>query len=214
MELPALQYQQKTKISDHTKSVNQRAVYEGQDKKFWGDDGFTFGDVIDMLNPLHHLPIISTYYREMTGDECSEGSKIIGDVGFGVLISGVLGVAGAAANTSIRQKTDKNISDHLIDFTSDTYQSLTKVLKPEQEQQELVDKGVVKERINPFFAQTVDASYHNYIAPDRTRQLISSNEKNEVENPFFTQLFDDNNNDYSSTKVSQAKKSGKDWGSV
>ncbi|MGE4616339.1 MAG: hypothetical protein AAEJ43_04900 [Gammaproteobacteria bacterium] len=35
--------------------------------KLFGDDGLTFRDVFDLVNPLHHLPIIGNLYRRITG---------------------------------------------------------------------------------------------------------------------------------------------------
>ncbi|MDP6473864.1 MAG: hypothetical protein QF894_03030 [Alphaproteobacteria bacterium] len=35
---------------------------------FFGADGFGFDDFLDLINPLQHIPIISTIYREITGD--------------------------------------------------------------------------------------------------------------------------------------------------
>ena len=36
---------------------------------FWGDDGFSFGDILDLINPLQHIPIVGTIYRAVTGDD-------------------------------------------------------------------------------------------------------------------------------------------------
>ena len=34
-----------------------------------GDDSPSFKDVLDTINPLQHIPIINTIYRELTGDQ-------------------------------------------------------------------------------------------------------------------------------------------------
>ncbi|MGH7034230.1 MAG: hypothetical protein ACREFL_10915 [Stellaceae bacterium] len=56
----------------------------------WSHDGFGFKDLLDIVNPLQHLPIIGSVYRYLTGDELSGGARIVGDtiyggpIGFGV----------------------------------------------------------------------------------------------------------------------------------
>ncbi len=44
---------------------------------------FTLDDVIDIINPLQHLPIVSILYREITGDEIKPAMRILGDIGYG-----------------------------------------------------------------------------------------------------------------------------------
>lgn len=44
---------------------------------------FTFGDFIDIINPLQHLPVISLLYREITGDEIKPAMRILGDLAYG-----------------------------------------------------------------------------------------------------------------------------------
>jgi hypothetical protein len=56
----------------------------------WSHDGFGFKDLLDIVNPLQHLPVIGSVYRYLTGDELSGGARIVGDtiyggpIGFGV----------------------------------------------------------------------------------------------------------------------------------
>ena len=38
---------------------------------------FTFDDLIDVINPLQHLPIVSTIYRAITGDEITPHARAI-----------------------------------------------------------------------------------------------------------------------------------------
>jgi hypothetical protein len=44
---------------------------------------FTFGDFVDIINPLQHLPIVSVIYRAITGDQIKPAMRIIGDIGYG-----------------------------------------------------------------------------------------------------------------------------------
>lgn len=59
------------------------------------DTEFTFGDFLDIINPLQHIPIVSTLYREITGDEISATARVFG----GTLFGGPGGFVAAVANT-------------------------------------------------------------------------------------------------------------------
>lgn len=76
----------------------------------FGIDGLTFGDVLDVINPLQHIPIISTFYRAITGDEISPGARIAG----GALYGGPVGFAVATANAMIEAATGEDIGDSVM----------------------------------------------------------------------------------------------------
>jgi len=48
-----------------------------------GKHGITFADLLDIINPLQHIPVISTIYRAITGDEIGLGSRLVGGALFG-----------------------------------------------------------------------------------------------------------------------------------
>jgi hypothetical protein len=92
------------RISAYTPSV-ARPADEVADNEFWGEDGFSFDDIIDLLNPLQHLPVVSTLYRSITGDEISSGAQIAG----GGLFGGPIGIFAAAASTMFEDATGGNL---------------------------------------------------------------------------------------------------------
>ncbi len=53
-------------------------------------------DLIDIVNPLQHLPVIGTLYRAITGDKPGTVEKIAGDALYGGLWGAVSGVADSA----------------------------------------------------------------------------------------------------------------------
>jgi len=57
----------------------------------FGDDGLTFGDLIDVVNPLQHLPVVGNVYRWLTGDDLSPAARVAG----GALYGGPIGLAGS-----------------------------------------------------------------------------------------------------------------------
>ena len=77
---------------------------------FFGADGFGFDDFLDLINPLQHIPIISTIYREITGDTISDGARIFG----GALFGGPPGFAAAIGNgNKIIDKATALIDQHI-----------------------------------------------------------------------------------------------------
>lgn len=76
----------------------------------FGEDGFTFGDLIDIINPLQHIPIVSTLYRAITGDEISPAARFAG----GGIFGGLVGVAMAAVNEIAESATGKDIGDNVM----------------------------------------------------------------------------------------------------
>lgn len=77
---------------------------------FFGDDGLTFGDVLDVINPLQHIPVVSTLYRAITGDEISPGARVAG----GALFGGPIGFAVATANAMVEASAGKDIGDTIV----------------------------------------------------------------------------------------------------
>ena len=84
---------------------------------FWGDDGFTFGDLIDLLNPLHHIPLVGSLYRGITGDEIAPGPRILGGALFGGgPIGAAIAIASGAANATLEQKTGRDMGGHVLSW--------------------------------------------------------------------------------------------------
>lgn len=73
------------------------------------EESFGFLDLLDVINPLQHLPVIGTIYRAVTGDEIKPAARIIGDTAFG----GVVGAATAIADTAIEASTGKDVGGHV-----------------------------------------------------------------------------------------------------
>lgn len=79
------------------------------------DESFGFFDLLDMLNPLQHIPLVSHLYRSLTGDEIKPISKIIG----GTLFGGPAGGAGALANVIIEHETGADVTGNVIALVRD-----------------------------------------------------------------------------------------------
>ena len=75
-------------------------------------EGFSFDDLLDIVNPLQHLPVISTIYRHLTGDTIGLPEKIAGDGLYG----GLMGLACSVGDTLFQEITGKSVGDTVYDF--------------------------------------------------------------------------------------------------
>lgn len=78
------------------------------------DDGFNFGDVIDIVNPLQHLPVIGTLYRKFTGDTMKGFSEIIG----GAIFGGPVGVVSSTVNVIVKDRTGKDMAENVMSLAN------------------------------------------------------------------------------------------------
>ncbi len=79
-------------------------------------------DVLDILNPLQHLPLISSLYRDITGDQIKPGARMIGGAVFG----GGVGLASSSVNAVIEEKTGADIGGNLAQSIQGTGKKPTK----------------------------------------------------------------------------------------
>ena len=82
----------------------------------WDADGFSFGDLLDVINPLQHIPIVSTIYRGITGDDLGSAANVAGSALFG----GPIGAGIAVANEFIEAGSGKNIEGHVMSAFQDS----------------------------------------------------------------------------------------------
>jgi hypothetical protein len=79
------------------------------------DHGF-FHDLLDVINPLQHLPVIGTLYRAITGDVPGRLEKLAGDTLYG----GVFGAIGSVADMAFESVTGKDFGSTVLSlFTGD-----------------------------------------------------------------------------------------------
>jgi hypothetical protein len=70
----------------------------------------SFGDFLDLINPLQHIPIVGPIYRAVTGDEISGPAKILG----GMLFGGPLGFMAAIVDTVVAQATGRDLGETVM----------------------------------------------------------------------------------------------------
>jgi len=79
---------------------------------------FGFSDLLDIANPLQHIPVISTLYRHLTGDTISPAAKVVGDIAYG----GVMGMASSMGDLLLQKMTGRGVGDtvYAMAFGDDT----------------------------------------------------------------------------------------------
>lgn len=69
-----------------------------------------FADLIDIINPLQHIPVVGNIYRAVTGDTINPAARILG----GGLFGGPLGFLSGIGSTLIAETTGKDVGEHLL----------------------------------------------------------------------------------------------------
>lgn len=72
--------------------------------------GFSFSDLLDIVNPLQHLPVVGTLYRALTGDKIGDVEQVAGDALYG----GLIGLGGSIANLIFKDITGKDVGDTVM----------------------------------------------------------------------------------------------------
>ena len=80
------------------------------DALLFGKNGITLGDAWDIINPLEHIPFVSTLYDAMTGSTPKAGSQLIG----GALYGGPVGVFASAVNLAFHDETGHDIVGSVV----------------------------------------------------------------------------------------------------
>ena len=104
-----------TTAADQAKRI-PHPFYEGEfldpeeGKRMFADGGPGLADLIDVINPLQHIPVVSSIYRAITGDEISPAARLAG----GALFGGPIGFAGAYVSGVVEDATDTSIGEIVI----------------------------------------------------------------------------------------------------
>lgn len=99
-------------FSDSPTAIDIRPDSKGG---FFGEDGLSFRDVLDAINPLNHIPIISGVVESLTGHEASTGSKLIG----GALLGGPIGFVASLAGEIYKSETGQSVANAVYAAVAD-----------------------------------------------------------------------------------------------
>ncbi|WP_337996332.1 hypothetical protein [Oleispirillum naphthae] len=98
------------KKSAHDEDKDKTGASGGSSFSLFGDDGLSFWDVLDVFNPLQHIPVVNSIYRELTGDTIKPGIKLIG----GTLFGGPVGLAAASVDVAVEGFTGKDLGGNAL----------------------------------------------------------------------------------------------------
>jgi hypothetical protein len=89
-------------------------------------EGF-FHHLLDIINPLQHLPVIGTIYRAITGEHIGAVERIAGDTLYG----GLWGAVSSVADVAFEGLTGKSAEDTVLAwFKSDTSTKVAQITAP------------------------------------------------------------------------------------
>lgn len=77
----------------------------------------SFGDVLDAINPLQHIPIVSDIYRALTGDTISTGAQILG----GGIFGGPVGLFASVADVIFESEAGSSPAGALMAMATGKY---------------------------------------------------------------------------------------------
>ena len=78
---------------------------------------FSFSDLVDTINPLQHIPVLSSLYRAITGEDINPVARIAGDTLYGGIMGGasaLLAAAGAISDSALEAATGKSASGNIV----------------------------------------------------------------------------------------------------
>ena len=74
------------------------------------DRDLEFGDLLDIINPLQHIPIVGWLYRSLTGDEISGPAKILG----GLLFGGPIGFIASIFDAVVAEAMGRDLGETVM----------------------------------------------------------------------------------------------------
>lgn len=124
--LSALQtsvFSAKTEISNTTSEIDttidsnsltaEGSIINSLAQLSFGEDGLDSNDAFDIVNILQHIPVVSAFYQDVTGQEdISMISKLSG----GYLYGGPIGLAYSALDLAIKSYSGTSINEAMLDF--------------------------------------------------------------------------------------------------
>lgn len=104
-------FQYSDHIADSIASDRQAGKAEGgKELKMFAEDEPSFWDLLDVINPLQHIPVISNIYRDLTGDQIGVGARLAGSTLFG----GPIGLVASMVDCAIEEDTGKDMGGHML----------------------------------------------------------------------------------------------------
>lgn len=104
-----IRHQQTASLERQTADIANDGSPTAKSGKDGDGEGMSFWDVLDVVNPLQHIPGVNKIYQAITGDTIKSPAKIAG----AALFFGPIGIAVAAADAVVEKTTGKDTLDHV-----------------------------------------------------------------------------------------------------
>jgi hypothetical protein len=130
--------------------------------------GFSFHDLLNIVNPLQHLPVISTIYRAITGDTIKPFDKIAGDTLYG----GVIGFVSSLADTIFEKITGKDFGDTVLSLFTGSHDS--KPTAVAQASEPAIQVSTQTNIASPDLTALVTSMSRNGIDPSLAKRAVSA----------------------------------------
>lgn len=92
-------------------TIPPREAMERPAQNFWSAEEPGFADILDTLNPLQHIPLLSNLYQSASGDTPpSVGARLAG----GALFGGPLGFLASLFNVIVEQESGRDLTGHVL----------------------------------------------------------------------------------------------------
>ena len=130
--------------------------------------GFSFHDLLNIVNPLQHIPVISTIYRAVTGDVIKPFEKIAGDLLYG----GPIGFVSSLADTIFEKITGKDFGDTVLSFFTGSHDS--KPAAVAQASQNAIQVSPQADIASPDLSALVTSMSRNGIDPSLAKRAVSA----------------------------------------
>lgn len=75
-----------------------------------GDDSPSFWDLLDVINPLQHIPVVNEIYQDLTGDKIGVAARLAG----GTLFGGPIGLVASAIGCLVEEETGDSLGGHVL----------------------------------------------------------------------------------------------------
>lgn len=121
-----------SKVNESRTANHKFSLAETDDNKNKGN--YSFKDVIDVINPLHHVPVVGTVYRKLTGDTLHPASRIIG----GSIYGGPIGAISSTLSGISEMRSGQDVNEVALGFvtgnsapTNHTYKVASHAYQPD-----------------------------------------------------------------------------------
>lgn len=162
-------YELVQKAASQHSAANNNKTQAVEDKKFF-ENGSTpgFADLVDTVNPLQHVPVVGSIYREATGDTIAPAAKIAG----GFLVGGIFGAVAAIADCIFEQATGQTVGDTIVSSFTDN-----EAQQKEQQNQQLANSEQLKDEINA--AKPAPEDIHDIVdLSEASEELLAAHKSN------------------------------------